>query len=137
MTLKAHYLRRRREDKQAPWKSQLDAKLTVQRRPLWLPGSAQAHRVFHSPVATTPSTHPPTPCAPRRRQTLLSGGELSLHIINCNNWQVGHWLLASNPPGAHERKTKKFLDAPQLIFSLGSEKLQPFTSETSCGRQLS
>lgn len=90
-----------------PWKSQLDAKLTVQRRPLWLPGSAQAHRVFHSPVAAAPSTHPPTPCAPRRRQNLLSGGESGLHIINCNNWQVGHWLLASNPPGAHEKNQKK------------------------------
>lgn len=66
MTLKAHDLRRSPEDKQAPWKSQLDAKLMVQRRPLWLPGSAQAHRVFqsrgHSPF------HPPAyPACPQKK----------------------------------------------------------------------
>lgn len=126
MTLKACDLRCSPEDKQAPWKSQLNAKLMAQRRPLWLPGSAQAHTELFTAHGHSPF-HPPTypVCPQQKTEPSVWGPESSLHIISCNNWQVGHWLLASNPPGAREKK-KKSLDAPQLIFSLSLEKLQPF-----------
>jgi hypothetical protein len=43
LTLKISDLRHRLKEKEAPLKSHLDAKLTVQRRPLWLPEPAWAH----------------------------------------------------------------------------------------------
>lgn len=61
-----------------------------------------------------PSTYPI--CPQQKTELSVWGLESSLHIINCNNWQVGHRLLAFNPPGAHEETNKKTLDAPQLIF---------------------
>lgn len=114
LTLKACDLRCSPEDKQAPWKSQLNAKLMAQRRPLWLPGSAQAHTELFTAHGHSPF-HPPTypVCPQQKTEPSVWGPESSLHIISCNNWQVGHWLLASNPPGAREKKKK----SPWMLHS--------------------
>lgn len=84
------------------------------------------HILSHSlPMASVPSTLPPTPCAPSRRQNLLSGGlSRALHRINCNNWQVGSCSWLSIHQGLMKKKTQKPLDASQLIFSFGSERRQ-------------
>lgn len=92
--------------------------------------TARAHTAgIHSPVATAPPASP----MHLQQQTELSVlvPESSLHRINCNNWQVGCWLLGFNSPGAHEKK----LDVPpQPVFSLGSEQLQlSMTRNKLCG----
>lgn len=84
-------LRCRHKEQEAPLKSHLDARLTVQGRAPWPPGPARAHTGgIHSPAATALCARPLRP----RPQTELSVSvpESSLHGMNCNNWQVGRWL---------------------------------------------
>lgn len=92
--------------------------------------SSGTHRGIHSLAATAPLTRLVHP----QQQTELSVlvPESGLHRINCNNWQVGLWLLGFNSPGAHEKKN---LAVPlQPVFSLGSKKLQlSMTRNKRCG----
>lgn len=132
MTVNISDLRCRLKEQEVPLKSHLDARLTVEGRSPWLPGPARAHTEgIHSLVATVPLTRLVRP----QQQTELSVlvPELSLHRINCNNWQVGCWLLGFNSPGAHEKK-KNLAVPPQPMFSLGSKKLQlSMTRNKRCG----
>lgn len=89
--------------------------------------SAGTHGATHCPMATTvPSTHPPTPCAPSRRQNLLSGDpEPSLHVINCNNWQVGFYFWLSIHQGLMKKQNPKALGCSAAHISMGLERRQP------------
>lgn len=103
LTVNISDLRGRLKEMEAPLKSHLDARLLVQGRALWLPGPARAHtytRAFTAP--------PARPVCPQQQTELsVSVPESSLHRINCNNWQVGCWLLGFNSAGAHGKKKKK------------------------------
>lgn len=84
----------------------------------------------HTPTHSLPHGHSPFhaltyPMCPQEKTELSVWGlEAGLHIINCNNWQVGHWLLAFNPLGAHEKNKKlwmlhsSYLAWAQRSFSL-------------------
>lgn len=75
----------------------------------------------HSPF------HPPTyPVCPQQKTELSVWGlELSLHVINCNNWQVGSCSWLSIHQGLMRKQNQKPLDAPWLTVSLGSGRRQP------------
>lgn len=119
LTVNISDLRGRLKEMEAPLKARLDARLPAQGRALWLPGPARAHT--HTRAFTAPPARPVCP----QQQTGLSVSvpESSLHRINCNNWQVGHWLLGFNSAGAHGKKKKKnwmFCCSQYLAWALRS-----------------
>ena len=93
-------------------------------------GCQDQPRHTHTRAFTAPPARPV--CPQQQTELSVSVPESSLHRINCNNWQVGHWLLGFNSAGAHGKKKKNWMFCRSQYLAWALRSFSFPWQETNC-----